>query len=337
MTAALFEISTARCFLVGVGYLLICAYGFEFILKRLPAALSILSAFAMCGYMGWFFVYTQTKALYTYPFYGMYGIQYGARQLYDFIRERLKTDGDIRVINANFNSGETHREFYLSEQERARVTIIEPLHICQGRQQWSDSTLFIFPPLWFESIAPNTCPQFEREVAAVIRDPRGDPLFEALRLKHSPRVDQWFEGIKRERLKPKTTQVEVNGIPATLLHTKIAWGTIEGLFDGDSGTRLRTDDINPGVFTLNFATTPIKEVAVRLDNTALARIKAEILKGGTWQLLGERDFSRSRGDSMLLSFPNPHGSIEGVRFTVELPGGGDRASVHLADIILSRP
>lgn len=334
VTAALFEISTARCFPVGVGYVFLCACGTEFLLRRLPHALSLVSGLAMSLYVGWLFVYTQTKALYSYPFYGMYGIQYGARQLYDWVRERTKTERDIRVINATFNSGETHRYFYLSPEQRAKVAIIEPLYICQGRDEWSDSTLFIFPALWFESVQKGTCPPFERELVDVIRDPRGEPLYEAIRLKHSPAVTEWFENVKKERLQLKVDEVVVNGMKASFEHTKIAWGSIEGFFDGDSGTRARTDDINPGIFALRFASTPIEEVSVRLDNTSVAHVKAEILRGANWQLLGERDFSRARGDSTLLVFENPQRVIEGVRFTVRLTDGGDRASVHLADIML---
>ncbi len=288
----------------------------------------------MCGYVGWLFVYTQTKALYSYQFYGMYGIQYGARQLYDWIRERTKTERDIRVINATFNSGETHRYFYLNPEQRARVSIIEPLRICQGRDEWSDSTLFIFPALWFESAPKGTCPPFEKEVIEVIRDPKGEPLYEAVRLKHSPAVEEWFTSVKNERLQLKVDQVVVSGIKASFEHTKIAWGSIEGFFDGDSGTRARTDDINPGIFALRFATTAVEEVSVRLDNTSIAHARAEILRGGNWQTIGERDFSQARGDSTLLTFKNPQPSIDGVRFTVSLTGGGDHASVHLADIML---
>lgn len=334
LTAALFEISTARCFPVGVGYVLICAFGADLLLRRAPSFISPASGLAMCGYVGWLFVYTQTKALYSYPVYGLYGIQYGARQLYDFIREKTKTEADIRLINATFNSGETHRQFYLTPQERARVAIIEPLRICQGRDEWNDSTLFIFPALWFESLPPGTCPPIEKDVVEIIRDPKAQPLFEVVRLKHSPAVSEWFENVKKERLQLKADDVVVNGIKASFEHTKIAWGTIEGFFDGDSGTRARTDDINPGVFALRFAPTAIEETSVRLDNTNLAHVTAEVLRGSTWELLGERDFSRARGDSTLLTFRNPHGIIEGVRFTVRLSEGGDRASVHLADIML---
>jgi hypothetical protein len=238
------------------------------------------------------------------------------------------------VINATFNSGETLRHFYLAPDERGRVSIIEPLRICQGRDEWSDSTLFIFPALWFETVNPGTCPPFEKEVVEVIRDPKGRPMLEALRLKHSRAVDEWFANVKRERLALKVDEVVVNGMKASFEHTKIAWGTIEGFFDGDSGTRARTDDINPGIFALRFAATPIQEVSVRLDNTELAHVKAEILRNGAWVTIGERDFSRARGDSLLVSFKNSQGSIEGARFTVRLTSGGEHASVHLADIIL---
>jgi 4-amino-4-deoxy-L-arabinose transferase-like glycosyltransferase len=336
VTAALFEISTARCLPVGVAYVLLCAFGADLILRRLPSPLALISGAAMCGYVGWLFMYTQTKALYSYPFYGMYGIQYGARQLYDFIRERARPGADIRVINATFNSGETHRQFYLSAEERARVAIIEPLHICQGREEWKDSTLFIFPALWFESVPPGTCPPFEREVVEVIRDPRGEPLYEFLRLKHSPVIEEWFANVKRERLKLRVDEVVVSGMKASFEHTKIAWGTIEGFFDGDSGTRSRTDDINPGIFALRFAPTRIDEVSIRLDNTSLALVTVEALRGGAWLPLGERDFSRARGDSTLVSFKNTQDVIEGVRCTVRLTDAGDRASVHLADIMLKK-
>jgi hypothetical protein len=334
VTAALFEISTARCFPVGVGYVLLCAYGADVLLRRLPTWLSLLGGLSMCGYVGWLFVFTQTKALYAYPVYGMYGIQYGARQLYDWVREKSKTETDIRVINATFNSGETLRQFYLTPEDRARVAIIEPLRICQGRDEWSDSTLFIFPALWFETAQPGTCPPFQREVVEVLRDPKGEPLLEAIRLKHSPAVDEWFANVKRERLKLKVDQVVVNGMKASFEHSKIAWGTIEGFFDGDSGTRARTDDINPGIFALRFAPVSVDEMSVRLDNTNRARVKAEVFRGGAWQELAERDFSRARGDSSLLTFKIAQGAIEGVRLTVLLTDGGDHASVHLADIML---
>jgi hypothetical protein len=190
--------------------------------------------------------------------------------------------------------------------------------------------------LWFESVPPGTCPPFEREVVEVIRDPRGEPLYEFLRLKHSPVIEEWFANVKRERLKLRVDEVVVSGMKASFEHTKIAWGTIEGFFDGDSGTRSRTDDINPGIFALRFAPTRIDEVSIRLDNTSLALVTVEALRGGAWLPLGERDFSRARGDSTLVSFKNTQDVIEGVRCTVRLTDAGDRASVHLADIMLKK-
>lgn len=334
LTASLFEISTARCFPVGVGYILLCAFGADAILRRLPRLLSPLSALAMCFYAGWFVNYTQTKALYSYPFYGMYGIQYGARQLYDWVKEKSTTEADIRIINATFNSGDVFLQFFLSPEQRRRVTIIEPLRICQGRDEWSDSTLFVFPAGWFESESPDVCPPFEKELVEVIRDPKGQPLLEALRLKHTQAVNDWFIKLKNERLALKVDNVTINGMPATFEHTKIAWGTIAGFFDGDSGTRARTDDINPGIFAVKFAETPVAEVGVRLDNTRKAHIRVEVMQKQKWVQIAEKDFSQARGDSPLLMFENSLGLIEGARFTVRLTEGGEQASVHLADIFI---
>jgi hypothetical protein len=334
LTASLFEISTARCFPVGVGYVLLCAFGADAVLRTLPRLFSPLSAVAMCLYAGWFVVYTQTKALYSYPFYGMYGIQYGARQLYDWVKDKSRTESDIRIINSTFNSGDAFLQFFLSPEQRRRVTIIEPLRICQGRDQWSDSTLFVFPTGWFESEPPGTCPLFEKEVVDIIRDPKGQPLLEAIRLKHSPAVEEWFTKLKNERLALKVDDVVINGMAAKFEHTKIAWGTIAGFFDGDSGTRARTDDINPGVFAVRFAETPVAEVGVRLDNTRNAQIRVEVLQKQKWVQIAEKDFSQARGDSPLLMFENSLGKIEGARFTVLLTQGGEQASVHLADIFI---
>lgn len=336
MTAALFEISTARCLPVGVGYVLLCALGADVVLCRLPRIVSLLSGVVMCAYAGCFFVYTQTKAIYSYPFYGMYGIQYGARQLYTWVQERMGIDSDIRIINSTFNSGDVFPYFYLTPEQRDRVRIIEPLHICLGREDWNDSTLFIFPALWFETSPANVCPPFERELVHVIKDPKGQPLFEAMRIKHSPAVMEWWETQEKERLKLQADRLKVNGMDILFEHSKIAWGSIEGFFDGDSGTRARTDEINPGIFTVRFATTAMEEVGVRLDNTTLAEVLVEVLHGEKWERIGERSFSHDRGDPMLLMFKNPLGPIDGVRFTVSLPNGGQRASVHLADILLKR-
>jgi hypothetical protein len=336
LTASLFEISTARCFPVGVCYIILCAFGADVVLRKLPRLFAPLAALAACVYAGWFVHYTQTQALYSYPFYGMYGIQYGARQLYGWVKEKAKTEPDIRIINATFNSGDAFLLFFLSPEERRRVKIIEPLRICQGRDEWSDSTLFVFPAEWFESNPPDTCPPFEKEIIEVIRDPKGKPLLEAVRLKHSQAVNDWFIKIKNERLALKVDNLVVNGMPITFEHTKIAWGTIAGFFDGDSGTRARTDDINPGIFSVRFAETAVDEVGVRLDNTRTAVVRVEVLQKREWVQIAEQNYSRDRGDSSLLLFKNPFGSIEGARFTVRLTDGGEQASVHLADIFIKR-
>jgi hypothetical protein len=336
LTAAPFEISTARCLPLGVSYILLCALGADAILRKLPRFLSPLVGIALCAYAGWFVVYTQTKALYTYPFYGMYGIQYGARQLYSWVTERMKTDDDIRIINSTFNSGEALRAFFLPPDLRNRVRIIEPLHICQGREVWTDSTIFVFPALWFQTAPTDTCPPFEKEIVAVLNDPKGQPLFEALRIKRSPQLTAWWENKERERVKPQLDRLTFSGMDIEFEHPKIAWGTIEGLFDGDSGTRSRTDDINPGIFTVRFAATTIDEFGVRLDNTSTADVVAEVQRGSKWERVGERRYSRSRGDSAVLMFKNELAPVNGIRVTVQLPDGGPRASVHLADILLSK-
>lgn len=321
---------------LGVLYVLLCAIGAHTLLRRLPAIVSPALGIALCAYAGWFVAYTQTKALLSYQFYGMYGIQYGARQLYSWVSERLGTDGDIRIINSTFISGEALRHFFLPNDQRNRVRIIEPLHICQGREAWTDSTIFVFPSLWFETAPKDTCPPFEKEVVQILNDPKGQPLFEAVKLKRSPAIIAWWENKERERTEPQLDKVKMASMDIEFEHPKIAWGTIEGFFDSDSGTRARTDDINPGIFTLRFAETAIDEFGVRLDNTAVASVVAEALQGSKWLRVGEKNYSRSRGDSSVVMFKNELGRLTGVRITVQLTDGGPRASVHLADILLTK-
>ena len=201
-------------------------------------------------------VYTLRDALVNGPRwtnnYGLYGLQYGARQVGAAVRTYLASTPSARIVvsPAWANNTDYVVRFISGNDARVRTDSI---------QSWRFSKLPIPSNLAFVATREEyrTIRRDRRfgdiNVIEVLRYPDGSPGFYLLRLRYSAQAAAIFKREEAEHQRPVTESVSVDGVPAKVTHPQLGVGRIQDLFDGDSYTLARSLETNPFVVRITFA------------------------------------------------------------------------------------
>ena len=190
--------------------------------------------------------------------YGMFGTQWGARQLYGELERRLEEDPKIEFVVSHgwANFPNAFNLFFLDPplRERVRLGVV-------------DEYIFDYRP---NAIAPNqrfvlTPEEYRRAVEHdmidvaepfhIIPYPDGRPGFTFVTIAYSATARESFEEERRKRREPVESSMVYNGSDVVVSHPKFDVGTIEELFDGDFDTIARTLDADPSTLVFSFAET----------------------------------------------------------------------------------
>jgi len=183
--------------------------------------------------------------------YGLYGMQYGARQVFHLAQEHVRThpDDHVFVTSTWANGADVLARFFVGD--RSPVTISNATPWVQDPLELNGRMAFLLTDDELEELRPN--PKFlPPEELGRILYPDGSPGFGLVRLRYSPRAEGIFAEEQRLRRIPIVEQVEIGGVPVTVEHPLLDMGEIPLLFDGDEFTLIRTFEANPAVFVFTF-------------------------------------------------------------------------------------
>ncbi len=265
--------------------------------------------------------------------YGLFGMQWGSRELFTEVRERLAAaPPDTRIVISHLWGNNTLAigDFFLDPEERQRVQWMIINDVLRERCEEVDpATLFVLTPLEFshaqESPKLVVDPDFD-----VIHDPAGEPAFYLVRLAYTHGADEIFAAELEERRQLVDGVVTIDGTTVGVRHPKLDQGTIAEAFDGNPRTLARTVDGNPTDLAISFpAARPVRGVRLSLwTDRYNIDLRATRADGGVTVVRAEH-INAGRPDTFEVLFDEVIADV--VRLDLHIAKRGD-VHVHMREI-----
>jgi hypothetical protein len=187
-----------------------------------------------------------------YRDYGLYGMQYGAAQIFnDEVLSAVKQDPQRQyVVTPSWANGtEQFWEFFIPPELVGRVHLGQPIDymadIRAGAQDW----YFIALKEEYDAIRAN--PKFKDvQLKRTIAYPDGTTGFYVLTLRPADNLDQLLADEHIKNITPVEGHVAVNGVNYKVMYSPLGAGEIENVFDQDPDTYVRVIEANPMILDL---------------------------------------------------------------------------------------
>jgi hypothetical protein len=204
-----------------------------------------------------------------YKDYGLYGQQWGAKEVFGIVTQYLKADPENRIMMTSSwaNGAHLFTPFFLTEgsPEESRVTGGSWQEMGEGKIPPSPKKIFVMTQ--DEMSGAQSSGRFSAiRVDRVLDYPNGAPGFYFARLELASNI---AEILARDREKLRTLidgQVVVRGETLSVRHYQLDMGNLEGIFDADPETMGRFNADNPTVMEVRFPSPrPIHNVILRIS------------------------------------------------------------------------
>ena len=190
--------------------------------------------------------------------YGMFGTQWGARELYGELERRLEQDPEIEFVVSHgwANFPNAFNRFFLDPplRNRVRLGVVDEYIFDYRPNAISRNQRFVLTPEEYRRAVEHEMIDVA-EPFHIIPYPDGRPGFYFVTIAYSATAAESFEEERRKRREPVETSMVYNGTDVVVSHPKFDVGTIEELFDGDFDTIARTLDADPSTLVFSFAET----------------------------------------------------------------------------------
>ena len=190
-----------------------------------------------------------------YDDYGMSGMQYGAFQIYDVIKQYEQEHPDtIIILSPNWaNGADTVTRFFLGNPYNIQLGSIEGY--ITRRYALDKSMFFIMTPEEFEA-ASKSDKLTDIQVEQIIPYPDGRPGFYFAHLQYVHNIDNVFAEEKAARNVLRNSTVSIDGqevgVRFSFLDTSSQEDAIALVFDNDPYSLAKTFDNNPFIIELTF-------------------------------------------------------------------------------------
>lgn len=267
--------------------------------------------------------------------YGLYGLQFGARQIFDGIRVELARSPGTRIHLASSwaNNPNQFLDFFLTSRERPRAQMgdIDP-YLTYWRAL-SENDLFVMTAGEYDRARRDPKVAVERPARTVLY-PDGTPGFYFARIRYTPQAPAIFAAERQARRRLQEETSSIGGQPVIVRHSMSDMGSARDLLDGRFETVFRGLEANPFVMEFLF---PSQRTISRID-LSLSRMNCEIAievspaRGGEPIVL-RRTLQEPPGDSTQ-EFPLPAGPVRTskVRITVRETDLGEPAHIEIRDV-----
>ena len=248
LSASLVGIGVTRVLLFVVPATLLCTAGLDFTLNKLiKTSNNLIQAFIALAFslVTLLMMHDSLKNGPTwYTDYGMYGMQWGAKQL---LTEAKKIASGRAVPQVSLpsdwaNGTEVFSKFFAADERKILVNDV---------YRYFEKNVYISPNSKFFVTADQlkkvkALEIFENpDTSWVINYPDGNPAFYVIDLKYKQNAPAYFQKIKEARAVKISEELEIKSRKATVLHHKFDMGQTSLLFDGDVNTLVRGVDVNP--------------------------------------------------------------------------------------------
>jgi 4-amino-4-deoxy-L-arabinose transferase-like glycosyltransferase len=187
-----------------------------------------------------------------YRDYGLYGMQFGARQVAAGVEDVWRDNPDAQVLISPTwtNGGDAVFHFLLDGDDRVELTGIEGFRSGQ-RPMPPGGVVFVLTGEEYQRVARDSA--FEDvTVLRTIRAPDGTDAFHFVQLRVSEKAALISELERIDRLRLVQSTVNIAGEQVEMTRSQFDIGSTEALFDNDTFTLGRTREGNPVTLELNY-------------------------------------------------------------------------------------
>jgi 4-amino-4-deoxy-L-arabinose transferase-like glycosyltransferase len=192
-----------------------------------------------------------------YTDYGMGGMQYGAFQIFDIIKQYVKERPETKIIFSPdwANGTDVVTRFFLGDSSPVQMASVRG-HILY-KLPLDDNTLFIMTPQEYDLVKESD-KLTNIHVERIIPYPDGNPGFYFVRLRYADNIDEIFAAEKAERQVLQEAVIKIDGqdvkLRYTFLDSSSQAESMALVFDDDPYTLAKTFENNPFFIEMTFPT-----------------------------------------------------------------------------------
>jgi hypothetical protein len=188
-----------------------------------------------------------------YTNYGLYGMQYGAAQIFSTIRADLEHAPQASfIVSPDWaNNPDAFAPFFLDDHQVERVRFLSPRDYVTRKRDWQPDTIFVLPADQYAQISATGKFAVETPLR-VLRYPDGHDGFFFVRLRYVRDIDAILAAERQARARLVEDTAMLDGQAVHISHSITDAGTVADLFDEDKRTLLRGFEANPMVLDLSF-------------------------------------------------------------------------------------
>lgn len=266
--------------------------------------------------------------------YTMGGMQYGARQLFGIIEERLAADPATRVmLTPDWANGTTmFPQFFLTPEQQARVQTFNVDAFIGEKRELTPDMLFIMMPAEVDRARAGG--KFERvDIEGEIPYPDGRTGFYLVRLAYMPDIDAVFAAELEELRRPVSEPGTLDGAPVTVTHTRFEAGQLSDLFDGDTFTLVRHISANPVRYEIVFdAPRPVSGLALDLGSMDAGVAVTLIAPDGQSAAYSQEFRGLGPDPHIELPFPDPPPLVASMTLELRDLNRGEDVKIHVREL-----
>jgi hypothetical protein len=262
--ASLVDVGITRVLVFTVPATILVGLGIEatlsFIHKRVPRPLPYTASAAalfvvLAGASLWMLRDALVNGPLWYGDYGLYGMQYGAEQLFqEGVPAVLAENPSNRVMLTSTwaNGADTFIRFFLPTAQQPRVQMLSIDYYMDDRRPIDNNTVLVMTPAEYQKAVSSG--KFSRvDVERVLPYPDGSPGFYFARIEYSPNFEAILIPEREARVRPIEEPFVLDGQPVTIIHSPFDAGQLADVFDGDVFTLARGMAANPLIFDITFS------------------------------------------------------------------------------------
>jgi hypothetical protein len=273
--------------------------------------------------------------------YGLYGLQYGARQLFgDAIPAYLDSHPEAELmVSPNWaNAADLFIRFFVPPAQQGRVQMRDVNYYLFQPRPLPPGTVLVMTSQEYD--VARTSPKLaDVQTDLTVPYPDGTPGFYFTRLRYSEQAAALFEAEAAERRRPVEETVEVDGQRVTVSHSRFDIGQLSNVFDGDTFTLARGQEANPVVLDLRFGSArPVTGLSLTTGSMADYTVFAR-LYGADGALAHEyaQDFRGQPPDpTVTLAFPGAPAAVARLVLEIRDNLAEGAANLHIREVSLQK-
>jgi 4-amino-4-deoxy-L-arabinose transferase-like glycosyltransferase len=343
---ALDTIEITRVLAMVIPALILAVVGLDLLASRLTAIPRVLQTAFVAVVLAALGIARLTGALANGPTwssdYGLGGSQFGAKAVFQDAIPQLLAEDPARVVIMTTtwaNNVDQYPRFFLSQEMQLRVKFGNVRDYLSTRLELNPGMVIVMtPPEFADAQASPVLASID--VLKTILAPDGKPAFYFARLTYVEDVDRVLEQVYASQQQLVEDIVDLKGQTVQILHSRLGDGLPANMFDGDPGSLVRGDRVNPFEVELRF-TQPILLSGVSLTTGSMGDFSVDLQvftspDAEPWSV-SQRYTGLPADPTVSLELPTPAPSVSVLRLQITDHTAGREAQIHVREIDLRMP